>query len=381
VRCAPSLRARGAIFIEEKAMIRTLAAALAVAMLLPCSDALAVVQRTFVSAAGNDANTAANCSIVSPCRSFTSALSVTQTDGEIVVLDSGGFGRVTVDRSVTIAAPSGVYAGISVFPATNGVDINTGSINVVLRGLTINGQGGTTGVSFLSGNSLTIENCVVSNMNGAGIDAAAPSADVRVKDTTLRGNSGYGIDARNSLDRLSLDGVRIEGGSSPGMRVTEGAHAFVANTRVDGNNAGVHVFAAAGATTSLTMVNTVISGNNGDGLYVFASGASTHAGVSLLGGAITGQGTNGVRTDSSTGATVYVSISNAAITDNGSVGIYTVSGAGTRVSASANTITRNALHGLRNDSATLLSRQDNTVHDNNSGGAQTLGTITALFGI
>ena len=362
-------------------MIRTLAAALAVAMLLPCPDALAVAQRTFVSVGGNDANTAANCSIASPCRSFGSALSVTQASGEIVVLDSGGYGRVTVDRSVTIAAPTGVYAGISVFSGFNGVDINTGSVNVVLRGLTINGQGGNIGVSFLSGDALTIENCVVSNMNGVGIDAAAPSADVRIKDTTLRGNSSYGIDARNSLDRLSLDGVRIEGGTSAGMRVTESARAFVANTRVDGNNAGVHVFAATGATTSLTMVNTVISGNNGDGLYVFASGASTHAGVSLFGGAITGQGTNGVRTDSSTGATVYVSISNAAITDNGSVGIYSVSGAGTRVSVSANTITRNALHGLRNDSATLLSRQDNTVHDNNGGGVQTLGTITVLTGI
>jgi hypothetical protein len=43
---------------------------------------------------------------------------------------------------VTITAPPGVYAGISVFPATNGVDIATAGISVALVGLTINGQGG-----------------------------------------------------------------------------------------------------------------------------------------------------------------------------------------------------------------------------------------------
>jgi hypothetical protein len=68
---------------------RILIAALAAAVLLPCGNACAVAQRTFVSTSGNDANTAANCSLASPCRSFGSALSVTVADGEIVVLDSG----------------------------------------------------------------------------------------------------------------------------------------------------------------------------------------------------------------------------------------------------------------------------------------------------
>ena len=67
----------------------------AAVLLVPCPDAHALAQRTFVSTSGNDANTGANCSLVAPCRSFASAMSVTATDGEIVVLDSGGYGPVT----------------------------------------------------------------------------------------------------------------------------------------------------------------------------------------------------------------------------------------------------------------------------------------------
>src|SRR5438477_7651459 len=96
--------------------------------------------RTFVSGLGNDANPG---SLTSPKRSFGSALTVTDPGGEIIVLDSAGYGPVTVTKSVRIVCPTGVYAGITV-TSGDGIAVSAGaSDTVVLRGLTINSAGGT----------------------------------------------------------------------------------------------------------------------------------------------------------------------------------------------------------------------------------------------
>src|SRR2546430_17304299 len=89
-------------------------------------------QRTFVSAAtGNDANP---CNRTAPCRNFAAAIAQTQPGGEVVVLDSGGYGTVTITQAVSLVAPSGVYAGITVFGG-NGITINAGPSDIVtIRG-------------------------------------------------------------------------------------------------------------------------------------------------------------------------------------------------------------------------------------------------------
>ena len=117
------------------------------AVLVACSElavapraAYALAQRTFVASNGNDANA---CSLAAPCRGFARAITQTSANGEIIVLDSAGYGAVTIDRSVTITAPAGVYAGISVFTGA-GITVATPGAAVTLRGLTINGQGGAT---------------------------------------------------------------------------------------------------------------------------------------------------------------------------------------------------------------------------------------------
>src|SRR5207302_10677152 len=107
----------------------------------------AAVPRVFVSGLGNDANPG---SLTSPKRSFTSALTVTDAGGEIIVLDSAGYGPVTINKSVSIISPTGVYAGITV-TSGNGVTVSAGASDVViLRGLTINGLPGFNGIQFNS---------------------------------------------------------------------------------------------------------------------------------------------------------------------------------------------------------------------------------------
>jgi len=204
-------------------MLRVAASA---ALLLLISDSAQVeaAQRTFVSTSGSDANP---CSLVAPCRSFQVAVDAVAAGGEVIALDSGGYGAFTVDKSVTVCAALGVHAGISVgLPTTEGVGIAAGANDTVtLRNLTIlhSGVGGEVGIFvtsvgelnvenlhisgfasliakglwFLSGGTLTIANSIFEG-NFFGVRVSPPdgaTATVVVRDTQLTGNdTGYSQD-------------------------------------------------------------------------------------------------------------------------------------------------------------------------------------------
>ena len=97
---------------------------------LAMSSMYAQATRTWVSGVGDDANP---CSRTAPCKTFAGAISKTAPAGEIDVLDPGGFGAVTITKSISIEA-DGVIAGVLV-SGTNGIVINAPSnAVVVLRG-------------------------------------------------------------------------------------------------------------------------------------------------------------------------------------------------------------------------------------------------------
>src|SRR5689334_5358236 len=98
--------------------------------------ASAQATRTWVSGVGDDANP---CSRTAPGKTFAGAISKTAAGGEIDALDSGGFGALTITKSITIDG-AGNLAGVLV-GGTNGIVINTANPTdvVVLRGLEING--------------------------------------------------------------------------------------------------------------------------------------------------------------------------------------------------------------------------------------------------
>ncbi|MBI3150337.1 MAG: hypothetical protein HYZ17_17675 [Betaproteobacteria bacterium] len=144
-------------------MLRFFLAACVLLLSFAAASSVHAAQRTFVATSGSDANTASNCSNTLPCRGFTAALTVTDSGGEIIVLSSGGYGPVTINKSVSIIAPEGIYAGISVFSG-NGITIATAGVNVVLRGLSINRLAGIgSGIDMTGGDSLVVQNCVVTN--------------------------------------------------------------------------------------------------------------------------------------------------------------------------------------------------------------------------
>src|SRR5882724_207881 len=108
----------------------------------------AQASRTWVSGVGDDANP---CSRTAPCKTFAGAISKTAAGGEINVLDPGGFGAVTITKSITISS-EGFEAGVLV-NGGNGIVVNAGATDrVVLKGLDIEGLGlGLNGVTILAG--------------------------------------------------------------------------------------------------------------------------------------------------------------------------------------------------------------------------------------
>ena len=90
-----------------------------VTMLLVASSASAQATRTWVSGVGDDANP---CSRTAPCKTFAGAISKTAAAGEINVLDPGGFGAVTITKSIRIISDH-IEAGVLV-SGSNGITVN-----------------------------------------------------------------------------------------------------------------------------------------------------------------------------------------------------------------------------------------------------------------
>src|SRR3984893_2755209 len=141
------------------------AAACAVTMLFVASPACAQATRTWVSGVGDDANP---CSRTAPCKTFAGAISKTAAAGEINVLDPGGYGGVTITKSIRIISDH-IEAGVLV-SGTNGITVNAGVADtIVLEGLDIEGLGtGLNGVHIIAGKSVYVIRCAIRPLTGDG---------------------------------------------------------------------------------------------------------------------------------------------------------------------------------------------------------------------
>jgi hypothetical protein len=245
-------------------------AILAVAMSLTALPAAAQATRTWVSGVGDDANP---CSRTAPCKTFAGAISKTATGGEINVLDPGGFGAVTITKSITISA-EGVEAGVLV-SGTNAIIINAvATSNVVLRGLDIEGLGtGLVGIKVLGAlGSLTVENCTIHNFrgsNGSGIELSPTTAGTTrffIKDTQVRNNgqgTGVGI-LVNPAAGVTLKGhvenVRMEN-NAVGLKLQGPGNSNVSVNHSEATGSTFAGFAAAASGVVLTIESSVSAHN------------------------------------------------------------------------------------------------------------------------
>src|SRR3954453_20841132 len=120
----------------SRRLVRFVPALALLALAVP-SSALGQATRTWVSGVGDDANP---CSRTAPCKTFAGAISKTANGGEINCLDPGGFGGVTIGKSLTIKCHY-TEGGVLV-AGTNAIVVNaTATDKVTLKGLDINGTG------------------------------------------------------------------------------------------------------------------------------------------------------------------------------------------------------------------------------------------------
>jgi hypothetical protein len=203
----------------------------------PVSMASGSAQRTFVSAgSGSDANP---CTRALPCRNFAAAIAQTAAGGEVIALDSGGYGPVTIGSSISLIAAPGVYAGITAFSGA-AVTISAGASDVVtLRGLTLNGLGGDEGVNFQSGGALYVQQDVIKGFNSYGLLLEPTnSASVRVEDTTVS-RSGTGVFlgsvAGGAIVKATIVNSRFEDGFN-GVDSWQQSDTAVQNSVASGNS-------------------------------------------------------------------------------------------------------------------------------------------------
>jgi hypothetical protein len=291
---------------------------LVAAFALPAS---AQVQRSFVSGGGSDGNP---CSLAAPCRTFATAIAAAASGGEVIVLDSAGYGAFAINKSVTVTVPPGVYAGISVF-SSDGISISAGASDIViLRGLGINNQGGTNGIDFISAKAVHLENCTLNGFaTGSGVTVTG-SGDLFVKDTVIRDNlTGINLAPASGAVRASIDQSRLEG-NQDGLRVAQGGKASVRNSVASGNSDAGFLASCAAGTCELNIDSCLIANNvtgvsangvsGGVGTVRISDSEVTNNGTGLLqqgGGVLQSSGTNSVEGNSTANVT-------------GTLGVYTV---------------------------------------------------------
>ena len=209
--------------------------------------------RTWVSGVGDDVNT---CSRTAPCKTLAGAISKTATGGEINILDPGGFGAVTITKSITI--DGGGVIGSILSSATNGFIVNAPNGLVTIRNFSINGAGttlGINGIRVIAVKKLLVENCMLSNFSANGIDFnSTTAADIMINNTTINNAIG-GISivgpssSAGSAGFTVIDGCHIQSIQNNGINIGSGT-ATVSNSVISG--CGVGVVSKTGATAHLS---------------------------------------------------------------------------------------------------------------------------------
>jgi len=261
------------------------------ALCLTAWPAQAQLARTFVSSLGNDAN---DCQRQTPCRTFQGAHDQTLANGEITVLDPGGYGAVTITKAISIINDGVGEAGMLISGGLTGITINAGANDAVsLRGLTLKGLGAPfgsgVGISFRNGKSVTLENCTLRNLTVAvsfdPLFATGPTS-LAVTNTVVADslNTGISIVGRGLAMTAVLDRVEVHNSNTLGLQVAStsasGSVRVTVSESVIANSGTTGI--SVGSETAGVMVSRSMVANNGTGIGVTSGtvrlGASTVTG-------------------------------------------------------------------------------------------------------
>ncbi len=247
--------------------------------LTAASMAQAQATRTWVSGVGDDVNP---CSRTAPCKTYAGAISKTAKDGEISTLDPGGFGAVTITKSITInGGGTGQGYGSILAASVNGVIINITDAadvrkTVRLDWLNINGAStGLDGIRWIAGTALQISNCLIDGFTGDGIDADFGAAHgtataLVVENTSIRNCVGSGIrsDAFAAADKINavITNVVVTR-CGVGINFVNGTLGSIHDSTVGRNTTGLQV-AEPTSGSNMNITSTNVSHNTGTGISV-----------------------------------------------------------------------------------------------------------------
>jgi hypothetical protein len=255
----------------------------ALSILALASVASAQATRTWVSGVGDDVNP---CSRTAPCKTWAGAISKTAAGGEINALDPGGYGTLTITKSITVDGngqhASTLFSSVNAFVINDALTAAPGTIEVTLRNLAMNGAGttlGVDGVRFLSGKRVSIENCFITGGSGDGVEVSFTTAGDRslhIRNTTIEnfGTTAVNIHPPNGATFLvDISNCNFNDiGTSSALVFNGQIRAMVTNTQITRTPNGAGVSALGGADVSLDHVR---SYNNQFGLLVSGATATT----------------------------------------------------------------------------------------------------------
>ena len=286
------------------------------------AQASGTLTRAFVASTGVDTNP---CTTAAPCASFAKAYTEVVPNGIVAALDPGKYGSLTITGSVTIDGNG--WSAITSPANGTGIVVAAGSGNVVLRGITVDGAAatGTQGILYISGASLTIDGCVVRNMNAGGLVVGPSAASSLTVTNSSFENDGTGVQIQPSA----------------------GGNVFAAfdATQITGSNVNNGLLLTGGAAViNVAMTNSVISNNPAGGVSV----SSNQSAASLY-------------------------LTHVQVTNNPSVGVQSI-GSNATVWIGQTTITGNPTHGYNiSNGGAINSFDDNYIADNGSNSGM-LGT-------
>jgi Right handed beta helix region len=201
--------------------------------------------RVFVSGLGDDLNP---CTRTAPCRNFQRGHDVVAEGGEVVALDSAGYGTLTITKSVTISG-EGVHAALTAQGLDGvGVQINTADVIVRLRYLNIlglNTSGFGRGISYFDGAALHVEHCTVSGFNIGGLVMETPG-HLYVSNSFFRNNDAgiiIGVGAGTGdgpFGQITIEHTLLEENDNAGF-FAFGGKTTIRQSRMTGNSTGLSV--------------------------------------------------------------------------------------------------------------------------------------------
>ena len=251
-------------------------------LLFVSSLAFAGNNRSAVSLGGSDMNP---CTPAAPCRSFSAAAAVTNAGGEIIALDSAGYGPFTISQAVTVSGAPGVHAAITSTTAA-AIHVAAPSAFVRLRNLVLIGNGGTSGVEvgavgvldvsdlsisgfsdsgiFSFGGVLIADRCHITDIGTSAILFLNASGSISNSEIVAN-NIGIYVQQNSSVAIthcvVAKNSVGISSASSQNGQVTD---TLVADSVIVGNSNGVGAGGSNG--TSLLRLSSDVIFNNGTGV-------------------------------------------------------------------------------------------------------------------